>query len=242
MVRSNLSAVAAAIFGAGVFILGAIAFVFFSRTETQSAVDLPEPGFVGTTAYGEWELICAPRAEMAPPPLNFDQPESEWEDSEQTDSACRLRHEVLSPPAEAAAAPQVILAIHLSLVGPAQHPALILRLPATLTEGENVILRTRDETVVETMARDCSAEECIAASTLSDDAWEWLVRANALQAVFRIDGVQLVSVDIGTEGLEQGRAALESAQSAKPSVVQSPFGDLPIPDLTLPGASNAQSP
>ena len=192
MARSNLGVISVAILGGGFLVFGAIALLYFNRSNMASAVDLPAPGFVGATAYGDWELICAPRAEMAPAPLTFDQTESEWLDASAAESACRLHHEVLSHPAADGAPSQVILALNLSLVGPAERPALMLRLPATLTEGDTVVLRTRDDVVVETLARDCSAEECIAASTLSDEEWERLVGADALQAVFRVDGVQRV--------------------------------------------------
>jgi len=228
MARSNLSVPAFAILGGGIFLLIAIALVYFTRAETMSAADLPEPGFVGTAVYGDWELICGLRAEMAPPPLTFDQPESETRDGSEAESACRLRHEVRSQPASAGAPSQTILAVHLSLVGPAERPALMLRLPATLTEGDSVVLRRREEIVVETVARDCSAEECIAASTLSDEEWTRLVEADALQAVFRVDGVQLVSVDISTDGLLQAQAALHAAQSEKRSFADSLLEELPL--------------
>jgi invasion protein IalB len=225
MARSNLGVLAIAILGGGILILGALAFFYFSRAETIAAVDLPEPGFVGTAAYGEWELICAPRAEMAPAPITFDQPDSNPSESAATESACRLRHEVLTRPAEDGAPSHVILAVHLSLVGPTERPALMLRLPATLTEGDMVVLRTRDDFAVETLARDCSAEECIAASTLSEEEWERLVEADSLQVVFRVDGVQLVSVDISTDGLPEVQAALKAAQAPKSPIPESPTAE-----------------
>lgn len=216
MVRSNLGVLAIASLGGVVLILGALALLYFGRSETIATIELPEAGYVGTAAYGDWELICAPRAEMAPPPITFDQPDSIPNETAPVESACRLRHEVLAQPVEDGAPPHVILAIHLSLVGPSERPALMLRLPATLTEGDMVILRTRDDFAVETPARDCSADECIAASTLSDDEWGQLVGADSLQAVFRVDGVQLVSVDISTDGLPEAQAALETVQAPMP--------------------------
>jgi len=223
MSRINLGVLAIAILGGGILVLGALALFYFSRAESIAAVDLPEPGFVGTAVYGDWELICAPRAEMAPAPITFDQPDSNPSESAAAESACRLRHEVLARPAEGAAPSQVILAVHLSLVGPTERPALMLRLPATLTEGEMVVLRTRDDFEVETLARDCSVEECIAASTLSEEEWERLVGAASLQAVFRVDGVQLVSVDISTDGLPEVQAALKAAQAPNLLTAESPM-------------------
>jgi invasion protein IalB len=226
MARSELPFPPLAMLGGAIFLLGAIALVyFFTRAENMSAADLPEPGFVGTANYGDWELICAQRAEMAPPLVAFDQPDSETAGAVETESACRLRHEVLSQAAADGAPSQVILAAHLSLVGPAERPALMLRLPATLTEGDSVILRTRDDVVVETVARDCSTEECIAASTLTDQEWDRIIEADALQAVFRVDGSQLISVDISTDGLPEALAALHSAQSARPSKTEPAIGE-----------------
>ena len=242
MTRNTLGVPAYAILGGAIFVLAAIAFVYFTRTETMSAADLPEPGFVGAVGYGDWELICGLRAEMAPPPLTFDQPESETRNSSEGNSACGLRHEVVSQPSANGAPAQVILAVHLSLVGPAERPALMLRLPATLNEGDSVSLRTREDVVVETLARGCSAEECIAASTLSDEEWNRLVGADALQVVFRADGVQLVSVDISTDGLPEALAALHAAQSAKPSIADSVLGESPIGEHTYSGRSATQAP
>jgi invasion protein IalB len=241
MARINLGVLAVAILGGGILILGALALFYFNRAEIIAAVDLPEPGFVGTTTYGDWDLICAPRAEMAPAPITFDQPDSISSESAALESACRLRHDVVAQPAEDGAPPHVILAVQLSLVGPSERPALMLRLPATLTEGDMVVLRTRGEFAVETLARDCSAEECIAASTLSEEEWEQLVEADSLQAVFRVDGVQLVSVDISTDGLPEVQAALKAAQAPKPPIAESPTEapQMTEPSMTEPSTTRA---
>lgn len=242
MARINLGILAIAILGGGILILGVLALIYFSRAETIAAVDLPEPGFVGAATYGDWELICAPRAEMAPAPITFDQPDSSPSESATVESACRLRHEVIAQPTENGAPSQVILAVHLSLVGPTERPALMLRLPATLTEGDMVVLRTRDDVAVETLARDCSAEECIAASTLSEEEWEQLVEADSLQAVFRVDGVQLVSVDISTDGLPEVQAALKAAQSPNSPISESSFGESSITEPSISESSAVRAP
>jgi len=221
MIRDHLGILAAAIIGGAILALGVIAFFMFGGEESIDAADLPQPGFVGTVDYDDWELICVPRAEMAPPPASFDRPDSEPgvspSQSSAIESACRLRHEVMAVGGEDGEPPHAIVAVHLSLVGPSESPALMLRLPATLTEGDMVVLRTRDGFAVETLARDCSAEECVAASTLSEREWDQLVSAESLQVVFRVDDVQLVSVDVSTEGLPQAHAALQAAQAPEAS-------------------------
>jgi len=221
MIRDHLGIFTAAVFGVAVITLGVIAFFMFSGEDSIDTGNLPQPGFVGTIEYDDWELICVPRAEMAPPPPSSDQPDLEPgtspNQSDAVESACRLRHEVMAVDGENGEPSQVILAVHLSLVGPSESPALMLRLPATLTEGDMVVLRTRDGFAVETLARDCSADECVAASTLSEREWGRLVDAESLQVVFRVDDVQLVSVDVGTEGLQNAHAALQAAQASDAS-------------------------
>lgn len=185
--RENVLAIA--ILCVAVLILGTLALFVFSDSESIDAGDLPAPGFIGTANYDDWELICVPRAEMAPPPGAFDEPDSSinsnLNENAVTDSACHLRHEALARDGEDGQPSHVILAVHLSLVGPSESPALMLRLPATLTEGDMVVLRTGDDFSVETLARDCSAEECVAASTLSEEEWEQIVSTESLQVVFR---------------------------------------------------------
>lgn len=212
--------IATALAGGAILILGALAFFYFGRAAPRIEVDLPNPGFVGESNYGDWELICAPRAQMAPALESFDSPEAEPVESDTAESACRLRHEVMAGGGEGGEPTHVILAVNLGLVGPSEGPALMLRLPASLTEGDAVILRDRDAFAVETLARDCSAQECVAASTLSNDEWDQLVNADSLQAVFRVDGVQLVSVDVSTEGLVDAQAALHAAQASEPGTLE----------------------
>lgn len=225
MALSREGVLAIAILCAAVLILGALTLFVFNGSESIDAGDLPEPGFVGTANFGEWALICVPRAEMAPPPLSFDRPNSSPGGNSASESACRLRHEVLAWAGEDGEPSRVILAVHLSLIGPSESPALMLRLPATLTEGDMVVLRTRDDFAVETLARDCSAEECVAASTLSEEEWDQIVSAESLQVVFRVDGVQLVSVDVTTEGLPQAHAGLQAAQAPEPSTPEPPISE-----------------
>ncbi len=218
MAFSREIVLAIAILCATVLILGVLTLFVFNGSVSIDAGDLPEPGFVGTANFGDWELNCVPRAEMAPPPISFDRPDSSSDSNPGGDSsiesACRLRHEVLARAGENGEPSHVILAVHLSLVGPSMSPALMLRLPATLTEGDMVVLRTRDDFAVETLARDCSAEECVAASTLSEEEWDQIVGAESLQVVFRVDGVQLVSVDVSTEGLREAPCGPPSCASA----------------------------
>jgi invasion protein IalB len=219
MSLSRQSVFVVAIFGAAMLMVGAGALFISTRAVSIDTADLPVPGFVGTAAFGDWEFICTPRVEMAPPLVSFELldsgPDLNQDATAIVETTCRLHHEVLAQSGEDSE-PSVILAVYLGLVGLSESPVLMLRLPPTLTEGDMVVLRSRDNFEVETLARVCSVEECVATSTLSEDEWEQLVGANSLQVVFRVDSVQLVSIDVSTFGLRESYAALEATQVQEP--------------------------
>jgi len=180
------------------------------------SADVPGPGFVGASQFGDWELLCAGNAgaQMSAPPI--DRPD---EMDAGADTVCRLRHEVRAPGTEADAnsaappPPQVLLTVSLSLVGPEKRPALMLRLPSTLKPDDMITLRSGDSLAIDTTVRECDEAECMAADSLTDEEWSQLVSADALQVVFALDESQRVAVDVGVNGLPAAVVALNAAQA-----------------------------
>jgi len=220
MTRRNLIIAASVFVGAA-----ALGGLFLLRAPDVSEVvdaDPASPAAPGTTEFGDWQLICAPAAEPSLALDSFDTPDNAAS-AGQADSTCRIRHEARivtqGDPGLLAAQnepPRVILTVSLSLIGPARSPALMLRLPPTLTAGDPVTIRSPEKFEMKILARDCSEEECIAAGSLSDQEWDELRGAEALQIVFPIDEAQLVSVDVSTNGFKAAVAALEATPSPAP--------------------------
>ena len=241
--RTSFLAIVIPVVVAGAAALGALSFFYGPAAVSNLAVDnvaapAVESGFVGASIFGDWELICTPGPELAPAPAPLDRPNSAAPVA--TESACRVRYEAIAasvpevtPPPDAinpgtatpiapaatpaapatVAAPQVILTVNLSLVGPTKRPALMLRLPATLKADDVVTLRNGESFAIDAVVRECDEEECMAADSLTDEEWMRLVAADALQVVFPFDETQLVSVDVGVNGLPAAVAALIEAQT-----------------------------
>jgi invasion protein IalB len=213
--------IAAAVIGAAAIAAGYFGFVDrrIVTADTDGAVFAP--GFVGASRFGDWEMLCTQAAEPAIAPESFDSPDT-GANAAPAESTCRVRYEAVAQqtgdagaqksetPADAEAEPRVILSVSLSRVGAGRSPALMLRLPATLSEGDPVIVRTRDEFALEVLARDCSADECIAAASLSEAEWERLVEANGFEIIFPLDETQRVSVVVSGNGLRDALAALDA--------------------------------
>jgi invasion protein IalB len=210
--------------GAAMVVGAAIAAVYLGSTKDsvvadEQKSDVIAPGYLGATNFEDWELLCSPAAEDAIAPESFDTPDV-GNAGTNAESACRVRYEAAAPqPADSnTGAPQaadttVVLSVSLSLVGAAQSPALMLRLPATLKEGDTVTIRDRDAFTFDVVARDCSERECIAAASLSAEQWDGITRAAALEVVFPLDETQRVSVYVPTDGLGDALSALREAQA-----------------------------
>jgi invasion protein IalB len=211
---------------AAVLVVAGVAVVYFGFADRRiGTVDadgaLFAPGFVGESRFGDWELLCTQAAEPAIAPDSFDSPDT-GVNATPAVSTCRVRYEAVAQdaqdagaeksetPADAEAEPRVILSVSLSRVGAGRSPALMLRLPATLSEGDPVIVRIRDEFALEVLARDCSADECIAAASLSEEEWERLVEASGFEIIFPLDETQRVSVNVPSNGLRDALAALDA--------------------------------
>jgi invasion protein IalB len=200
-------------------VAGALIFVLSGIRLGNPLSDLASvaPGYIGESSFGDWRLICEPAAESPIAPETFDAPDA-GPAPEMADSACRVRFEAFAPQEAKGETnaeepePGVILVVNLSRVGPARSPALMLRLPPTLKEGDTVTIRGRGEFSLEILARNCSAEECVAAGTLSETDWNRLTGETGLQAVFPLDETQRVAVDISTEGLRDALTALDATQ------------------------------
>jgi invasion protein IalB len=210
------SFIAAAVFASGAVTAGLLYAAYESGLVTRLSMgaDAPGPGFMGSSQFGDWELLCAGNAgaQMSAPPI--DRPD---ETDAGAETACRLRHEVRAPEADANSAapppPQVLLTVSLSLVGPEKRPALMLRLPATLKPDDVVTLRSGENLAIDAAVRECDEAECMAADSLTDEEWANLVSADALQVVFALDDSQRVAVDVGVDGLPAAVIALNAAQA-----------------------------
>ena len=203
----------------GLAAAGAGSFFLFYGTNLAAEPDSGAfaPGFVGTSEFGDWALICVPAAESGLARDSFEVPDPAQAPA--VESACRIRHEATAPSDNgggSGAPPRVILTVSLSLVGPAQNPALMLRLPPILSAGEPITIRSPEDFAFEIPARDCSQEECIAAGSMTAEEWDDLIDADALQIVFPIEDGQLVSVDVSTTGFAAAVAALMSMHAAAP--------------------------
>ena len=241
--RSSSLAIAIPALVVGAAALGALSFFYgptavSNLAPENNAAPAVESGFVGASIFGDWELLCTPGPEHVPTPAPLDKPDLAAPAA--TESACRVRHEAIaarvpetaagetatapdgtdsvatdaaSAPTTAANPPQVILTVSLSLVGPTKRPALMLRLPATLKPDDVVTLRDDDSFAIDAVVRECDEQECMAADSLTDEEWMRLVAADTLQVVFPFDETQLVSVDVGVNGLPAAVAALIEAQT-----------------------------
>ena len=171
----------------------------------QARKDGIRPGFVGMVRYGQWRLICVP----GPAPgvaTTTVKPEASKEATNR--NACRLNQEVSAEDQPN----HIVVAANLSLVGPLRKPALMLRLPGKFHAGDAVSLRLGAETIA-TAVRDCAADECVAASALSDQAWNHLVAAKTMQVVFPVAGGQSAFIALSVDGLVEAAAALELAET-----------------------------
>lgn len=219
LVRQRSIIIAAVVLG-----VAAVAIAYFGLADRRFGENDADPatyapGYVGTSAFGDWVLICTPAAETATPPVSFDIPDAGAK-ANAIESTCRIRYEAYAANDQQSAAadqdPRVILDISLSRVGPNRSPALMLRLPPTLAEGDPVTIRTRGDFSFEVLARDCSAEECVAAGSLSEEEWDRLVEASGIQVVFPLDETQRVAVDVSDNGLRDALTVLEAAQAPAP--------------------------
>lgn len=171
------------------------------------------PGFTGVAKFGEWRLICVPG------PSTFDGLGPNLSSGEQgapktpAGNACRINQEMPAPES-AEATRRVIIAANFSLVGPRHMPAAMLRLPATARPGDIISLRFEDQAVVNTMVRNCTATECLAAATLSPSDWAHLSDAKSLQVAFPALGRQWVLLNLPVDGLSAAMDALGRAATA----------------------------
>jgi invasion protein IalB len=159
-------------------------------------------GFIGMSDFGDWRLICVPGPNAGVPAPGTDEAQAAKTNS------CRLNQEVAAPEEPS----RILLAANLSVVGPQEKPALLLRLPGTFKAGDSIALRIDQDLAVRTAVRDCTPSECVAASDLSDDNWTRLVGAESLQIMFRMRDGKMVFLNLGTSGLGDAAAALRSAQ------------------------------
>src|SRR5882762_10167959 len=80
-------------------------------------------------------------------------------------------------------------------------PSAMLRLPPTARSGDVITLRFDDLSELKTMVRDCDANECLAAGTLTPDEWQHLSATNSLQIMFPALARQWVILNLPVEGL-----------------------------------------
>jgi invasion protein IalB len=73
-------------------------------------------------------------------------------------------------------------------------------------------MRIDQDASLRTTIRDCTEHECVAASDLSDEDWQRLLGATALQVMFPMSDGKIVFVDLGVDGLPEAASALNSAQ------------------------------
>lgn len=165
------------------------------------------PGFVGSATFGDWSLICAAAPAIAEADAPFDRPDASPAE-QMARNNCQLTQQIMSRDEPR----RLVLAANLSLVGSRRHPALMLRLPATVQAGDSVVMRADGDSAAEALVRDCAPGECMAADSLSDAEWARLIGADALQVVFPMDEGPLVFVDLGVDGLSEAAAALQLAQ------------------------------
>jgi invasion protein IalB len=184
------------------------------------------PGFVGVAEFGRWRLICVP----GPAPLDglgasaaAAQP-AQPAAAPASGNACRINREMPASGDSPAAASttnvpaqvpgQVIVAVNFSLVGPRRTPSAMLRLPPTARAGDVITLRFDDSSMMKTMVRDCDANECLAAGTLTPDDWTHLSATNSLQLTFPALARQWVILNLPIEGLAAAIDALNSADAS----------------------------
>ena len=160
-------------------------------------------GFVGMADFGAWRLICVPGPNVSLSAPGGDEAQSA------KNNACRLNQEVPAPEEPS----RILLAANLSVVGPLEKPALMLRLPATFRPGDSIALRIDEDLAVRTAVRDCTTSECVAASDLSDENWDRLIGAQSLQIMFPIRDGKIVFLNLGVDGLSDAAGALARAQS-----------------------------
>jgi invasion protein IalB len=161
-------------------------------------------GFVGVADFGAWRLICVPGPNVALPPPGGDETQGSKTNS------CRLNQEVAAPEEPS----RILLAANLSVVGPLEKPALMLRLPVTFRAGDSIALRIDQDLAVRTSVRDCTPSECVAASDLSNENWDRLVGAESLQIMFRMRDEKMVFLNLGVDGLADAAGALGRAQTS----------------------------
>ena len=183
------------------------------------------PGFVGVVEFGRWRLICVP----GPPPLDGLGASAASSKTAQpaaaapgNGNACRINREMPASGENSTAAPQVqaqvpgqvIVAVNFSLVGPRRTPSAMLRLPPTARAGDIIALRFDDLSEMKTMVRDCDANECLAAGTLTPDDWQHLSATNSLQLTFPALARQWVILNLPVEGLAAAIDALMNADAS----------------------------
>lgn len=167
-------------------------------------------GFIGVLDYGHWHLICTPAPAPSVPAGSADAAPSKAPAG--AANTCRLNQEVTAQEN----ASRVIFAANFSLVGPRRKPAMMLRVPPTFHAGDAISLRFDGEQTIASAVRDCSANECVAASALSDRDWDRIVAARSMQIVFPLAGGQMAFVDLAVDGLAPAAAALAVAESISP--------------------------
>lgn len=172
-----------------------------------SGPDAVARGFIGVKAFGDWRLVCA-RGAAAQETVVHDSPVIDAKPAKPI-NACRINREV----AAAQQPGRVVVSASLSLVGPQRRPALFLRLPATLAEGDPVVLQVNGAEALSTTVRDCTARQCVAAADLSRVQWNHVLAAQQLALRFPVGGRRDVLVSLGTDGLTMAAAAMAAAQT-----------------------------
>lgn len=172
-----------------------------------------QPGFTGTTAFGNWRLICAAEPQSETVVSAVSAPDSLTPEpaavATRPVTVCRINQEVTSKDRP----DEVIMAVNFSVVGATQRPALMLRLPPTAKANPAIALRFADGYSMDIPVRDCTDGECIAATELSDEIWNRLLRAELLQiAIPAIDG-QIALIDLSLGGFADAVDALTAAQA-----------------------------
>jgi invasion protein IalB len=170
------------------------------------------PGFTGTTAFEKWKLICAaePQSEAVAGAVSAPDPATPEPAAPATHlvTTCRINQEVASKDRP----DEVIMAVNFSVVGAAQRPALMLRLPSTAKANSAIALRIDDNSMT-IPVRNCTDKECIAASELSDETWNRLLRASLLEISIPAAGGQFVLLDLSLKGFADAVDALTAAQT-----------------------------